>query len=139
FRRLDGGWCPAAGRSEPRRASGWTAPRCGGPGGSAASLQPQELPPAAPSGPAPADSGVRSAQRGSAQGPPHGGRRTVRGSPARSTPPVLNREGNRPMSLVVQKFGGSSVADADSIKRVAKRIALYSKAGHKVVVVVSAM
>ncbi|WP_422115774.1 aspartate kinase [Brachybacterium sp. UNK5269] len=43
------------------------------------------------------------------------------------------------MSLVVQKFGGSSVADADSIKRVAQRIALYSKAGHKVVVVVSAM
>ncbi|MGO1599979.1 MAG: aspartate kinase [Brachybacterium sp.] len=43
------------------------------------------------------------------------------------------------MSLVVQKFGGSSVADADSIKRVAKRIALYAEAGHKVVVVVSAM
>ncbi|AXK46228.1 aspartate kinase [Brachybacterium saurashtrense] len=43
------------------------------------------------------------------------------------------------MSLVVQKFGGSSVADADSIKRVAKRISLYEKAGHKVVVVVSAM
>ena len=43
------------------------------------------------------------------------------------------------MSLVVQKFGGSSVADADSIKRVAKRISLYAKAGHKVVVVVSAM
>src|SRR5699024_3089260 len=47
--------------------------------------------------------------------------------------------GTRPMSLVVQKFGGSSVADADSIKRVAKRISLYAKAGHKVVVVVSAM
>ena len=43
------------------------------------------------------------------------------------------------MSLVVQKFGGSSVADADSIKRVARRISLYAKAGHKVVVVVSAM
>ena len=43
------------------------------------------------------------------------------------------------MSLVVQKFGGSSVADADSIKRVAKRISLYAKAGHQVVVVVSAM
>ncbi|MGP9681680.1 aspartate kinase [Brachybacterium sp. AOP3-A1-3] len=43
------------------------------------------------------------------------------------------------MSLVVQKFGGSSVADADSIKRVAQRISLYSKAGHTVVVVVSAM
>lgn len=43
------------------------------------------------------------------------------------------------MSLVVQKFGGSSVADADSVKRVADRIALYSRAGHQVVVVVSAM
>ena len=43
------------------------------------------------------------------------------------------------MSLVVQKFGGSSVADAASVKRVADRIALYSRAGHQVVAVVSAM
>ncbi|PWH06317.1 aspartate kinase [Brachybacterium endophyticum] len=43
------------------------------------------------------------------------------------------------MSLVVQKFGGSSVADAPSVVRVAKRIAQYAKAGHEVVVVVSAM
>ena len=43
------------------------------------------------------------------------------------------------MSLIVQKFGGSSVADAESIKRVAKRIVETSKAGHEVVVVVSAM
>ncbi len=43
------------------------------------------------------------------------------------------------MSLVVQKFGGSSVADAASVKRVAKRIVSYRKAGHDVVVVVSAM
>lgn len=43
------------------------------------------------------------------------------------------------MSLVVQKFGGSSVADAASVKRVADRIALYARAGHQVVVVVSAM
>ncbi|HIY24385.1 MAG TPA: aspartate kinase [Candidatus Brachybacterium merdigallinarum] len=43
------------------------------------------------------------------------------------------------MSLVVQKFGGSSVADAESIKRVAQRISLYAKARHQVVVVVSAM
>src|SRR5699024_6282235 len=55
------------------------------------------------------------------------------------SPTAANREGTRPMSLVVQKFGGSSVADADSIKRVAKRISLYAKAGHQVVVVVSAM
>ena len=43
------------------------------------------------------------------------------------------------MSLVVQKYGGSSVADADAIRRVARRIALYAQAGHQVVVVVSAM
>ena len=43
------------------------------------------------------------------------------------------------MALVVQKFGGSSVEDAAAIKRVAARIALYAKAGHEVVVVVSAM
>jgi aspartate kinase len=43
------------------------------------------------------------------------------------------------MSLVVQKFGGSSVADAAAILRVARRIAAYRDAGHEVVVVVSAM
>ncbi|MCF8550242.1 MAG: aspartate kinase [Pontimonas sp.] len=43
------------------------------------------------------------------------------------------------MSLIVQKFGGSSVADAESIKRVAARIARTREAGHDVVVTVSAM
>ncbi|WP_066461101.1 aspartate kinase [Sanguibacter suarezii] len=43
------------------------------------------------------------------------------------------------MALVVQKYGGSSVSDAESIKRVAKRIAEYKRAGNDVVVVVSAM
>ena len=43
------------------------------------------------------------------------------------------------MSIVVQKYGGSSVADADGIKRVAQRIVNTRKAGHDVVVVVSAM
>jgi aspartate kinase len=43
------------------------------------------------------------------------------------------------VSLIVQKYGGSSVADAESIKRVAKRIVETRKAGHEVVVVVSAM
>lgn len=43
------------------------------------------------------------------------------------------------MSLIVQKFGGSSVADAESIKRVAKRIVETRKAGNDVVVAVSAM
>ncbi|MFZ5649604.1 MAG: aspartate kinase [Bacillota bacterium] len=41
--------------------------------------------------------------------------------------------------LIVQKYGGSSVADADRIKRVAERVAGVRKAGHGVVVVVSAM
>ena len=43
------------------------------------------------------------------------------------------------MGLIVQKFGGSSVADADSMKRVASRIVATKKEGHQVVVVVSAM
>ncbi|WP_166875924.1 MULTISPECIES: aspartate kinase [unclassified Salinibacterium] len=43
------------------------------------------------------------------------------------------------MSLIVQKYGGSSVADAESIKRVAKRIVDTRRAGNDVVVVVSAM
>ncbi|MEU7878481.1 aspartate kinase [Microbispora bryophytorum] len=43
------------------------------------------------------------------------------------------------MALVVQKYGGSSVADASCIKRVAQRIVATKKAGNDVVVVVSAM
>ena len=43
------------------------------------------------------------------------------------------------MALIVQKFGGSSVADAESVKRVAKRIVETKRAGNEVVVVVSAM
>lgn len=43
------------------------------------------------------------------------------------------------MPLIVQKYGGSSVSDADAIKRVAKRIVDTHNSGTKVVVVVSAM
>ena len=43
------------------------------------------------------------------------------------------------MALVVQKYGGSSVATAERIKRVAERIVAARKAGDDVVVVVSAM
>jgi aspartate kinase len=43
------------------------------------------------------------------------------------------------VALIVQKFGGSSVADAESVKRVAKRIVETKRAGNQVVVVVSAM
>jgi aspartate kinase len=43
------------------------------------------------------------------------------------------------VALVVQKYGGSSVADAERIKRVAERIVASRRSGHDVVVVVSAM
>jgi aspartate kinase len=43
------------------------------------------------------------------------------------------------VSLIVQKYGGSSVADAERIKRVAERIVATKREGHDVVVVVSAM
>ena len=43
------------------------------------------------------------------------------------------------MALVVQKYGGSSVADAERIKRVAERIVATKREGNDVVVVVSAM
>ena len=44
-----------------------------------------------------------------------------------------------PMGLIVQKYGGSSVADAEGMKRVANRIVATKREGHQVVVVVSAM
>ncbi|MFL6062543.1 MAG: aspartate kinase, partial [Marmoricola sp.] len=43
------------------------------------------------------------------------------------------------MGIVVQKYGGSSVADAEGVKRVARRVVETKKAGNQVVVVVSAM
>ena len=43
------------------------------------------------------------------------------------------------MAIVVQKYGGSSVADADKISNVARRVAASFNKGNKVVVVVSAM
>ena len=43
------------------------------------------------------------------------------------------------MALIVQKYGGSSVADIDRIRNVANRIAEYRRRGDQVVVVVSAM
>jgi aspartate kinase len=43
------------------------------------------------------------------------------------------------LSLIVQKFGGSSVSDAEKLKHVAARVLAAQAAGNKVVVVVSAM
>jgi aspartate kinase len=45
----------------------------------------------------------------------------------------------RPMPIVVQKYGGSSVADVTRIKQVAERVMRTRRDGHDVVVVVSAM
>jgi aspartate kinase len=49
------------------------------------------------------------------------------------------QRGRETVALVVQKYGGSSVADADRIRRVAERIVATKKQGNDVVVVVSAM
>jgi aspartate kinase len=43
------------------------------------------------------------------------------------------------MAIVVQKYGGSSVADVDKLRRVAERVMRTRRQGHDVVVVVSAM
>ncbi len=43
------------------------------------------------------------------------------------------------MALIVQKYGGTSVANPARIKEVAKRVARYKAMGHQIVVVVSAM
>ena len=43
------------------------------------------------------------------------------------------------MSIVVQKYGGSSVADASRLRQVADRVMRTRREGHDVVVVVSAM
>jgi aspartate kinase len=43
------------------------------------------------------------------------------------------------MSILVQKFGGTSVANPERIKAVAAKVAKFASQGHKIVVVVSAM
>ena len=43
------------------------------------------------------------------------------------------------MALIVQKFGGTSVANTDRIKNVAKRVARWKAQGHDIIVVPSAM
>ncbi len=53
------------------------------------------------------------------------------------SPQTAHSQANR--HLMVQKFGGSSVSDAEGIKRVARRVVDAQNAGNEVVVVVSAM
>ena len=43
------------------------------------------------------------------------------------------------MTLIVQKYGGTSVGSTERIKNVARRIAKFQSRGHQIVVVVSAM
>ena len=43
------------------------------------------------------------------------------------------------MSIIVQKFGGTSVANPEKIKAVAEKVAKFASDGNKIVVVVSAM
>jgi len=50
----------------------------------------------------------------------------------------LYEEDQAPLGIVVQKYGGSSVANAEKFRRVARRIAWKRQQGHDVVVVVSA-
>jgi aspartate kinase len=71
----------------------------------------------------------RNPPRGVDAATPFSERRNVRGR--------MGRMSARP--LVVQKFGGSSLADADRIRRVARRIARERAAGADLIVVVSAM
>ena len=51
----------------------------------------------------------------------------------------MRNKGINEVALIVQKYGGSSVADAEKIKNVAQRIVRTREAGNQVVVVVSAM
>jgi aspartate kinase len=51
----------------------------------------------------------------------------------------ITEEKVKRMGIIVQKYGGSSVADAECIKRVARRVVETKRQGHQVVTVVSAM
>jgi aspartate kinase len=53
--------------------------------------------------------------------------------------PAVAREPRTGTGTVVLKFGGTSVADPEKIKRVCRRIAATREAGHRVVAVLSAM
>src|SRR4029079_865988 len=73
--------------------------------------------------------------------PMRGRRGTERATPLPTFGACVGPGENGPMTapLVVQKIGGASLADADRIRRVARRIARERSAGADLVVVVSAM
>jgi len=54
-------------------------------------------------------------------------------------PPKGGPNGVRPMTLLVQKYGGTSVGGVERIRAVAERVSKAQASGHQVVVVVSAM
>jgi len=56
-----------------------------------------------------------------------------------AAPHRLSNEKARPVTIVVQKYGGTSVGDVDRMKRVADRVSRTHHAGNQTVVVVSAM
>src|SRR5204863_6920355 len=64
------------------------------------------------------------------------GRRAL--APAGLRPPARGRH-TAGVTIIVQKYGGSSVADVEKIRRVAARVAQARASGKQVVVVVSAM
>ncbi len=68
-----------------------------------------------------------------------GGFQPLRPGLAQTWPATRKRVTGRSMPVIVQKYGGSSVADIDKVRRVADQIVATKKAGHDVVVVVSAM
>src|SRR5689334_7595529 len=70
---------------------------------------------------------------------PSSGRRVRRQRYAARGHALASRQGGSAVALVVQKYGGSSLESADRIKRVAERIVATRRAGHDVVVAVSAM
>ena len=59
--------------------------------------------------------------------------------PPRRGPAVNDAAPARASSLIVEKYGGTSLADMERIRAVARNIAESAKAGHRMIVVVSAM
>src|SRR6185503_6400426 len=64
---------------------------------------------------------------------------TARDRPACQSRIGSDRSYHLGMSIIVQKYGGSSVADVGKLRSVAERVMQTARRGHQVVVVVSAM
>src|SRR5687767_9707451 len=103
----------------------------------------RRAPPARPrSSSCPAPAGCL--QAASVDAPPFGGPRlSARFRPrvqeTRTIAPFSGSPESRQVALIVQKFGGTSVGSVERIRNVAWRVAKWHAAGHRVVVVPSAM